>query len=70
MKFGARNVIDGKVVSLKKGNIMGQVTVEIPGGQRISSVMTVDSMEELNLKEDDSVQVIVKAINVLLAKEK
>jgi len=33
------------------------------------SVMTKESLEDLGIKEGDTVKVIVKAVNVLLVKE-
>ena len=68
MKIGARNKIVGKVMDIKKGSIMCQVRVEIPASA-MSSVMTMDSLEELGLKKGDAVQVVVKGVNVLLIKE-
>jgi molybdopterin-binding protein len=68
MKVGARNRIVGKVVEIKKGSIMCQVKVEIPASS-MSSVMTLDSLEEMGLKKGESVQVIVKGVNVLLIKD-
>ncbi|MFQ5870449.1 MAG: TOBE domain-containing protein [Candidatus Zixiibacteriota bacterium] len=35
----------------------------------MSSVMTLESLEELGLKEGEEVRVFVKAVNVLLVKE-
>ncbi len=69
MKFGARNQIVGKVTEIKKGGVMGQVAVSVDGPVQVSSVMTLDSIEDLGLKKGDKVRVIVKAIHVLLAKE-
>ena len=68
MKVGARNKIVGKVTEIKKGSIMCQVKIEIPASA-MSSVMTMDSLDEMGLKEGDSVQVVVKGVNVLLIKE-
>jgi molybdopterin-binding protein len=34
----------------------------------MSSVMTIDSVEELGLKESDTVHVLAKAVKVLLVK--
>jgi molybdopterin-binding protein len=69
MKYGARNQLTGKVVAIKKGDLMCQVKLEIPADSAMSSVMTVDSLSELRLKKGDSVRVVVKAVNVLLVKE-
>jgi len=35
----------------------------------MTSVMTIDSLEGMNLNIDDKVKVVVKAVNVLLVKE-
>jgi molybdopterin-binding protein len=69
VKYGARNQIEGVVTSIKKGDVMGQVSLEIPAGSKMGSVMTVDSLNDLNLKVGDKVKVIVKAISVLLVRE-
>jgi Molybdopterin-binding protein len=69
MKYGARNQLAGEVVEIKKGTLMGQVTIKIPAGCTVSSVMTLDSMNDLGIKEGDKVKAAVKAVNVLLIKE-
>ena len=68
MKIGARNKIVGKVTGIKKGSVMCQVSLEIPASS-MSSVMTMDSLEEMGLKKGDSVRVVVKGVNVLLIKD-
>lgn len=69
MKFGVRNNITGKVVEIKKGGVMCQVKVEIAGGAIMQSVFTNDSLEEMGIKKGDTVRVLVKAVNVVLAKD-
>lgn len=69
MKYGARNQLIGKVMEIKKGSIMSQVRLEVQVGSSVSSVMTKDSLEELGLKEGDTVKAVIKAVNVLLVKE-
>jgi molybdopterin-binding protein len=69
VKYGARNQIEGVVTGIKKGDIMAQVSISIPQPTRMGSVMTVDSLDELNLKVGDKVKVVVKAISVLVVKE-
>jgi len=69
MKYGARNNITGKVIAIKKGTLMCQVDVAVGGGNRMSSVMTLESLKSLGLKKGSSVTVLVKAVNVLLARE-
>jgi molybdopterin-binding protein len=66
MKYGARNQLDGKVVDIKKGTLMCQVTIKVRGPVTISSVMTLDSLKDLKIKKGDSAKAVVKAVNVLL----
>lgn len=68
MKVGARNRITGKVQEIKKGSVMCQVKVKVDGGVSMSSVMTVDSAQEMGLRKGDEVEVVVKAVHVLLLK--
>ena len=69
MKHGARNQLEGKVVEIKKGTLMCQVKLEIQADSTMSSVMTLDSLNDFGIKEGDKVKAIVKAVNVLLIKE-
>ena len=69
MQIGARNRLEGEVISIKRGTVMCQVLVRIAGGAHMESVMTMDSANEMGLKEGDKVRVAVKAVNVLLLKE-
>jgi molybdate transport system regulatory protein len=69
MKAGARNRLTGTVREIKRGTLMGLAKVEVPAEMVVSSVMTLESLDELDLQEGDNVKVIIKAVNVLLVKE-
>lgn len=69
MQYGARNQLTGKVKKIKKGTLMSQVEVKLDAAGTLSSVMTLDSLKDLDLAKGDTVRVIVKAVNVLLVKE-
>jgi molybdate transport system regulatory protein len=68
MKVGARNRIIGKVKEIKKGGVMCLVKLTIPAQSSMGSVMTIESLKELGIKKGDKVEVVVKAVNVLLVK--
>jgi molybdate transport system regulatory protein len=68
MQPGARNKIVGTVASVKKGDIMSLIKVNVALTAQMSSVITTESAEELGLKEGDQVELIIKAIHVLPAK--
>lgn len=69
MKFGARNQLEGNVTEIEKGTVMCKVKVKIPADSQMCSVMTIESLEDLGIKEGDNVKIIAKAVNVLLVKE-
>ena len=68
MKYGARNQLVGEVIEIKKGAVMCQVKLKVAAPATMCSVMTLDSLDDLNLKKGDQVNVIAKAVNVLLTK--
>lgn len=67
MKISARNILKGKVKKVIKGPVSTEVSVELPGGDTIVSVITKASAENLNLTEDKEVYVVIKATNVMIA---
>jgi len=66
MKLSARNVLKGKVKSVKHGAVNSEVTVQLPGGLEITSIITKTSAENLGLRDGKEVYAIIKATNVLL----
>ncbi len=68
--IGARNVIKGTVKDIKKGTVNGIVKVDGGGGITLSSNCSIGSIEQRGLTTGKEVQVIVKAMEVLLANEK
>jgi molybdopterin-binding protein len=69
MKYGARNDIRARVKSVKKGDIMTLVKFEEIKASEMASVLTTESVETMDLKPGDSVELIIKAIHVLPVKE-
>lgn len=68
-KHNARNDLPATIVRIKRGDVMAQVDVVLVGTDyAMSSVMTVDSLDAMGLKEGDGVHVVAKAINVLLTR--
>jgi molybdate transport system regulatory protein len=68
MKISARNQLKGVIREIKTGIVTAKVTIDIDGGNTISSVITVDSIEELNLKVGDEVYAIIKSTEVMIGK--
>jgi molybdopterin-binding protein len=68
MKISARNAIKGKIIGIKKGAVMAQITIDIGGGQKVSSAIFVDSANDLKLKKGDKVLAVIKSTDVMIAR--
>ena len=66
MKLSARNVLKGKVKSVQHGAVNSEITVQLPGGIEIVSIITKTAAQNLQLKEGKEVYAIIKASNVIL----
>jgi molybdate transport system regulatory protein len=69
MKTGARNQVVGKVISIKKGDVMSLVKFQVTTPAQMASVLTTESVDELGLAVGDQVTLMVKAVHVLPVKE-
>ena len=67
MKLSARNILKGKVIKITKGAVNSEVTIELPGGAQIVSIITNTSVENLGLAENKQAYAVVKASNVMIA---
>ncbi len=69
MRYGARNAIPARVKSVKKGDVMSLVKFDVTTPAAMASVLTTESLEDMDLKPGDQVLLVVKAIHVLPVKE-
>ena len=67
MKISARNVLKGKVKKLIHGAVNSEVTIELPGGIEVVSIITKSSARNLGLKKGKPVYAVIKASNVMIA---
>ncbi len=68
MKLSARNQFPGRVVAVQKGQTTGHVQIEIAGGVIVTSSITNEAIDELELKVGDDTTAIIKASDVMVAK--
>lgn len=66
MNVSARNVWLGQVANIEKGAVNSVITIQLKGGDTISSVITDHSVKRLGLEPGKEVMAMVKASNVLL----
>jgi molybdopterin-binding protein len=67
MKISARNVLSGKVTRLVQGAVNTEVTIQLPGGNEVVSIITKASAKSLGLKKGKPVYAVIKASNVMVA---
>ena len=67
MKISARNVLKGVVKKVTPGAVNCEVVMALPDGTEIVSIITMSSMERLELKPGKEVYAVVKASNVMIA---
>lgn len=68
MQISARNQIKGKIKSVKLGEVMAEVVIELGTGEEIVSAITRGSVESLGLKEGDQAVAIIKSTEVIIGK--
>jgi len=66
MKLSARNIIKGKIVEVTKGATTAHVKIDI-GGQVITSAITNEAVEQLNLAKGQQAYAVIKASDVMVA---
>jgi molybdopterin-binding protein len=67
MKLSARNVLKGKVIKVVKGAVNSEVTIELPGGEYLVSIITNTSVDNLGLVEGKDAYAVIKASNIMVA---
>jgi molybdopterin-binding protein len=66
MKISARNQLKGKVLSIKEGAVNGIVVLDIGGGNKITSTISLEAIKELGLKAGADAYAIIKATSVMV----
>jgi molybdopterin-binding protein len=67
MKLSARNVLKGKILKVVKGAVNSEVTLELPGGEKLVSIITNASVKLLGLKKGKDAYAVIKASNIMVA---
>ncbi|WP_457622432.1 TOBE domain-containing protein [Persephonella sp.] len=67
MKISARNHITARISEIKEDQVNAQITAELSDGQTLRSVITKESLDQLELKVEDEIFMIIKASDVLIA---
>jgi molybdopterin-binding protein len=67
MNISARNTLKGSVKNIAHGAVNTEVTIELPGGAELVSIITKASAERLKLSQGKEVYAVIKASSVMIA---
>lgn len=67
MNISARNKIKGTVGKITTGAVNAEVTIVLPGGGELVSVITKASTKALKLKKGSPVVAVIKSSDILVA---
>lgn len=67
MKVSARNALKGTVKKVVKGAVNAEVVIEIAPGVEVTSIITMDSVENLGLAEGQEAYAVIKSSDVMVA---
>jgi molybdopterin-binding protein len=66
MQISARNTLKGRVKHIAPGAVNTEVTVELPGGAEVVSIITKASAQRLHLAPGVEVYAVIKASDVMI----
>ena len=69
MKLSARNILQGKVTDVKRGATTSHVKIQIAGGAIVTASITNEAVDDLQLKAGDPAYAVIKASDVMVAKD-
>ena len=68
LRISARNQLQGTVVAVHHGEVMSTVKAVLAGGQPLTAAITKEAASDLDLAPGDTIVVIIKATEVIVAK--
>ncbi len=68
MKMSARNQLPGTIKKVKIGAVMAEVVMKV-GDQELVAAITSGSAKRMKLKAGETVFAVIKATEVMIAKE-
>jgi len=67
-RLSARNKLKAKIVEVLKGPITSEVKMKLGGGGHLTSIISNEAVDDLDLEVGDEVEAIIKATEVIIAK--
>jgi molybdopterin-binding protein len=67
MKLSARNLLKGKVSKITMGAVNAEIELELGDGQKVISIITINSVKKLGLEVGKAAYAMIKASSVMIA---
>jgi len=67
-KLSARNIVGATVASVQRGDITSLIRMTSPAPITLTSIISNEAVDDLDLHEGDEVQAIIKSTEVMIAK--
>jgi len=68
LKISARNQLKGKIETITSAKINTQITIDLGVNEKVVSVITTSSLDNLGFKVGDEITAIIKSSDVMLGK--
>ncbi len=66
--ISARNKLTGRVEKLIQGAVNAELSIVLPEGDTVTSIITNEALNDLSIREGSEVTAIIKASDVMIAK--
>ncbi len=70
LKISARNRLNGVVKGVEKGEVVAKIRVKVNAPVTITALISTEAVDDLEIKPGDNVEAVIKATEVMIAKEK
>ena len=67
MRVSARNLLKGRIKQIETGAVNSEITIELPGGVEVVSIITNKSVKNLGLSIGKEAYAVIKASSVMVA---
>ena len=69
MRLSARNKLKGTITFVEEGLITAKVKIDLGNGNILTSIISKEAVEDLNLKIGDTAYAVIKSTEVIVGKD-
>ena len=69
MRLSARNKLKGTIIAVEEGLITAKVKIDLGSGNVVTSIISREAIEELDLKVTDVAYAVIKSTEIMIGKD-